>query len=283
MRKGVPPRGWSSLASRRDRVARPPQPLRAGEPCRRRRKHRDHPRPRTVRRVTALVMELVEGRPEKSETIRRVVGPFGDAEGDKDDKSDTRGTRRHPAHGAGARRTRPRAPRRRPLRHEQEGGVRGQADAARLRQPAFVRLFRCRRCRRQGRRDEMRDAVGHDAPTLGLVAGDVRAGRGHQGDGQPASRRSDCVHRGHVDAWRQADARALSAAERRQVRQSHETTVPAAERQAEPRRRMGAGATRPGIAARRARRPRADQPGRRDQGRQTADAERAPPAGSRRP
>ena len=36
-------------------------------------------------------------------------------------------------------------------------------------------------------------------------------------------------------------------------------------------------------AARRARRARADQPGRRDQGRQTADAGRTPPAGSRRP
>ena len=120
----------------------------------------------------------------------------------------------------------------------------------------------------------MRDAVGHGAPTLGLVAGDVRAGRVHQGDGPPASRRSDCVHRGDVDAWRYADARALSAAERREIRQSHETTVPAAERQAEPRRRLGAGATGPGNAARRAHRARADQPGRRDQGRQTADAGR---------
>ena len=46
----------------------------------------------------------------------------------------------------------------------------------------------------------MRDAVGHGAPTLGLVAGDVRAGRVHQGDGPRASRRSDCVHCGDVDA-----------------------------------------------------------------------------------
>ncbi len=42
---------------------------------------------------------------------------------------------------------------------------------------------------------------GHGAPALGLVAGDVRAGHVHQGDGPPASRRSDCVHSGDVDAW----------------------------------------------------------------------------------
>ena len=42
-------------------------------------------------------------------------------------------------------------------------------------------------------------------------------------NGPPASRRSGCVHCGHDDAWQYADARALSAVERREIRQSHET------------------------------------------------------------
>ena len=54
---------------------------------------------------------------------------------------------------------------------------------------------------------------GHRAPAFGLVAGDVRAGHVHQGDGPPASRGSDCVHCGHDDAWQCADARTLSAVE----------------------------------------------------------------------
>src|SRR5262245_51553752 len=111
----------------------------------------------------------------------------------------------------------------------------------------------------------MRDARGHGASTIGLVAGDVREGHNDQGERPPTSRRSDRVHRGDDDAWPEADARALSAAERREIRRSHETTVPSGEWEAEPRRRMGAGATGPGHAARRACWARADQQGRRYQ------------------
>src|SRR6185436_8331096 len=50
-------------------------------------------------------------------------------EGRRHDKSDPRATRCRPAHATGARRTRLRAPRRRPLRYEEERGARGQGDA----------------------------------------------------------------------------------------------------------------------------------------------------------
>src|SRR4030095_4336671 len=100
----------------------------------------------------------------------------------------------------------------------------------------------------------MRNAGRHGAPTLRLVARDVREGHDHQDCGPPASRGSDCVHGGDDVAWPEASARALSAAERWEIRESHETHLfTTSERQAEPRRRLGAGATGPGNTASRTR------------------------------
>jgi hypothetical protein len=156
-----------------------------------------------------------------SETILAVWSTFGDAEGGTDDKSDTCTTRRRPARGGGIRRTRLRAPRRRSLRCQENVELEGKLTRVDFVNPHTQYLFQCRRQRRGGHRDEIRDASGHGASTLGLVAGDVRAGRVH---------------------------RALAAAQRRKIRQPRETACPAGERQAEPRRGLGAGAAGLGPA-----------------------------------